>query len=209
MLLIKCLPLKSSKNVTFNMHSMNYVFFNCHINIQILLHSFMFSICQPKLFLFLNSNEQQNVLIDFIILNFSAKQGDLQLALELEGCLEEIQAQHVTKQLLEAVAFLHDNKIVHLDIKVLPNKIVYHQSFRFFLIQPQNILLMEKWPSTQIKLCDFGLSRVLTNQRLLEMSGTTDFLGMFISFFSSLSLSLSFDSCVFIFKHPKSLITNH
>ncbi|UJR33357.1 hypothetical protein I4U23_020805 [Adineta vaga] len=87
-----------------------------------------------------------------------AKQGDLQLALELEGCLEEIQAIHVTKQVLEAVAFLHDNKIVHLDIK------------------PQNILLMEKWPSTQIKLCDFGLSRVLTNQRLLEMSGTTDFL---------------------------------
>jgi serine/threonine kinase 17 len=38
---------------------------------------------------------------------------------------------------------------------------------------------MEKWPSTQIKLCDFGLSRVLTNQRLLEMSGTTDFLGNF------------------------------
>ncbi|CAF0740985.1 unnamed protein product [Rotaria sp. Silwood1] len=87
-----------------------------------------------------------------------AKQGDLQLALELEGCLEEIQAIHVTKQVLDAVAFLHDNKIVHLDIK------------------PQNILLMEKWPSTQIKLCDFGLSRVLTNQRLLEMSGTTDFL---------------------------------
>jgi len=42
---------------------------------------------------------------------------------------------------------------------------------------------MEKWPSTQIKLCDFGLSRVLTNQRLLEMSGTTDFLGKKICFF--------------------------
>jgi serine/threonine protein kinase len=38
---------------------------------------------------------------------------------------------------------------------------------------------MEKWPSTHVKLCDFGLSRVLTNQRLLEMSGTTDFLGKF------------------------------
>jgi len=87
-----------------------------------------------------------------------AKQGDLQLALELEGSLEESQAIHITKQVLEAVAFLHENKVVHLDIK------------------PQNILLMEKWPSREIKLCDFGLSRVLTNQCLLEMSGTTDFL---------------------------------
>jgi serine/threonine kinase 17 len=42
---------------------------------------------------------------------------------------------------------------------------------------------MEKWPSTQIKLCDFGLSRVLTNQCLLEMSGTTDFLGKFLILF--------------------------
>ena len=50
---------------------------------------------------------------------FSAKQGDLQLALELEGCLEELQAIHVTKQVLQAVAFLHDNNIVHLDIKVI------------------------------------------------------------------------------------------
>jgi len=49
---------------------------------------------------------------------FSAKQGDLQLALELEGCLEESQAMHVTKQVLEAVVFLHENKVVHLDIKV-------------------------------------------------------------------------------------------
>jgi hypothetical protein len=50
---------------------------------------------------------------------------------------------------------------------------------------------MEKWPSTQIKLCDFGLSRVLTNQRLLEMSGTTDFLGK-LFFKYQLSISLTF-----------------
>ncbi len=49
---------------------------------------------------------------------------------------------------------------------------------------------MEKWPSTQIKLCDFGLSRVLTNQCLLEMSGTTDFLGKISSYIISLSLSV-------------------
>ena len=48
----------------------------------------------------------------------SAKQGDLQYALELEGCLDESQAIHVSKQVLEAVTFLHENKVVHLDIKV-------------------------------------------------------------------------------------------
>jgi hypothetical protein len=46
---------------------------------------------------------------------------------------------------------------------------------------------MEKWPSTQIKLCDFGLSRVLTSQYLLEMSGTTDFLGKFFILFVDFS----------------------
>lgn len=62
----------------------------------------------------------------------SAKQGDLQLALELEGSLEEIQAIHVTKQVLDAVAFLHDNKIVHLDIKVIEHKSII-KTMKFFL----------------------------------------------------------------------------
>ena len=53
---------------------------------------------------------------------------------------------------------------------------------------------MEKWPSTLIKLCDFGLSRVLTNQRLLEMSGTTDFLGRFSRHQSILDRLLSFEA---------------
>ncbi|CAF4372793.1 unnamed protein product, partial [Rotaria magnacalcarata] len=87
-----------------------------------------------------------------------AQKGDLQIVLELEGRLEESKAIKITKQVLEAVAFLHDNKVVHLDIK------------------PKNILLVNKWSSTQIKLCDFGLSCILTNQYLLDMSGTTDFL---------------------------------
>jgi hypothetical protein len=64
---------------------------------------------------------------------------------------------------------------------------------------------MEKWPSTQIKLCDFGLSRVLTNQRLLEMSGTTDFLGK-----KKHNRSFSFYYYYnFYFKHLKLSIMNH
>jgi len=64
-------------------------------------------------------NHERNQFKPFLLCISSAKQGDLQLALELEGCLEEIQAVYVTKQILDAVAFLHDNKIVHLDIKVI------------------------------------------------------------------------------------------
>ncbi len=104
------------------MHSMNYAYFNYLINIQILFHFIKYLIYQAKRFLFLNSKEKNFEKSNNFFSNaffFSAKQGDLQLALELEGCLEEIQAIHVTKQVLEAVAFLHDNKIVHLDIKVI------------------------------------------------------------------------------------------
>ncbi len=101
------------------MHSMNYAYFNYLINIQILFHFIKYLIYQLKRFLFLNSKSTKSIEMKKMFFFFSAKQGDLQLALELEGCLEEIQAIHVTKQVLEAVAFLHDNKIVHLDIKVI------------------------------------------------------------------------------------------
>jgi serine/threonine protein kinase len=102
------------------MHLMNYVYFNYHINIRILYHFIKYLIYQVKRFLFLNSKLKKisKISNEFCFV-YSAKQGDLQLALELEGCLEEIQAIHVTKQILDAVAFLHDNKIVHLDIKVI------------------------------------------------------------------------------------------
>lgn len=73
-----------------------------------------------KPYLFSNSNFKLiHDQFTFTYLVFSAKQGDLQLALDLEGCLTEPQAIHVTQQVLEAVVFLHENKVVHLDIKVL------------------------------------------------------------------------------------------
>lgn len=47
------------------------------------------------------------------------------------------------KQILEGVAFLHNKNIAHLDLK------------------PQNLLLSVKDSCDDIKLCDFGISKVL------------------------------------------------
>ena len=99
---------------------MNYASFNYRINNRTLFRSIKSLIYHLKRFLFSNSRKKPRLKSKFYSLRLisSAKQGDLQLALELEGCLDENQAIHVTRQVLEAVAFLHDNKIVHLDIKV-------------------------------------------------------------------------------------------
>ena len=63
----------------------------------------------------------------------------------LPGRLEELDAKKITKQLLEAVAYCHEQKIAHLDIK------------------PENIMLANEWkndgdPFPDIKLIDFGLA---------------------------------------------------
>lgn len=47
------------------------------------------------------------------------------------------------KQILEGVAYLHDKNIAHLDLK------------------PQNLLLSVEDCCDDIKLCDFGISKVL------------------------------------------------
>ena len=63
-----------------------------------------------------------------------------------DGCLDEIDAAMITKQLLEAVAYLHRNGIVHRDIK------------------PENLLFVQDkndvdGDDLEVKLIDFGLAR--------------------------------------------------
>lgn len=54
-----------------------------------------------------------------------------------------MEAKRAMKQILDGLAFLHDRNIAHLDLK------------------PQNLLLAEKDSCDDIKLCDFGISKVL------------------------------------------------
>ena len=59
------------------------------------------------------------------------------------GRYTEEDARYFTFKLLNAVLYLHDRKIVHRDLK------------------PENILLASDAPGAELKLTDFGLSRIV------------------------------------------------
>lgn len=71
--------------------------------------------------------------------------GDLQGYMQAHGTLPEDSAKAMTKQILDALHYLHQRNITHRDIK------------------PDNILLCSENPFN-VKLTDFGLSKVVKNQ---------------------------------------------
>lgn len=71
--------------------------------------------------------------------------------------LTEIEAIDFTKQVLEAVHYLHDNHIVHLDIK------------------PENIVLKDR-AQKKVKLIDFGLAKIIPPGEIVRaIMGTPEF----------------------------------
>ncbi|XP_054288240.1 death-associated protein kinase related-like [Macrosteles quadrilineatus] len=100
-----------------------------------------------------------------------AKGGELQRVVEAEDGLEEVHAVRVMKHILEALVFLHSRNIAHLDLK------------------PQNILLSTEHPDSDIKLCDFGISRIVQNGvDVKEILGTPDYVAPEILKFDPISL---------------------
>ncbi|KAF1385203.1 hypothetical protein PFLUV_G00105290 [Perca fluviatilis] len=75
---------------------------------------------------------------------------DIALVLELvtggELFDSERDAAHVIKQILEAVAYLHDNGVVHRDLK------------------PENLLYADLSLDAPLKIADFGLSKIIDDQ---------------------------------------------
>ncbi|XP_063445147.1 testis-specific serine/threonine-protein kinase 2-like [Mytilus trossulus] len=76
-----------------------------------------------------------------------APNGDLTTFINKLGCLGEADARRLFKQLLDIVAYLHENKICHRDIKC------------------DNILLDRCF---NVKLADFGFARTMPSDTLLE-----------------------------------------
>lgn len=65
---------------------------------------------------------------------------------------DELDARHITRQIFEGIAYLHDHDIIHRDLK------------------PENILLREKEEPSEIVISDFGLSKFIPEDGHLLMT---------------------------------------
>ncbi|XP_077296970.1 death-associated protein kinase related isoform X2 [Arctopsyche grandis] len=98
--------------------------------------------------------------------------GELQRVLDDEECLAERQARHVMRQILEGLSHLHARNLAHLDLK------------------PQNLLLTADFPEGEVKLCDFGISRLIESDvEVREILGTPDYVAPEILAYNPISLA--------------------
>ncbi|XP_028290286.1 serine/threonine-protein kinase 17A [Gouania willdenowi] len=93
-----------------------------------------------------------------LVLEFAAGGEIFNQCVSEDEAFSEEDVKRLMRQILEGVTFLHQNNVVHLDLK------------------PQNILLTSSSPIGDIKIVDFGLSRMISsNQELREIMGTPEY----------------------------------
>lgn len=95
-----------------------------------------------------------------LILEYAAGGEIFDHCVGVKDTFSENTSRRLMRQILDAVHFLHDNDIVHLDLK------------------PQNILLSKDGtdPESAIKLVDFGLSKYIADGlEIREILGTPDY----------------------------------
>ncbi|XP_063670244.1 serine/threonine-protein kinase 17A isoform X2 [Pan troglodytes] len=110
----------------------------------------------------INLHEVYETASEMILVLEYAAGGEIfdQCVADREEAFKEKDVQRLMRQILEGVHFLHTRDVVHLDLK------------------PQNILLTSESPLGDIKIVDFGLSRILKNsEELREIMGTPEYVG--------------------------------
>ncbi|KAG0334665.1 hypothetical protein BG000_008135 [Podila horticola] len=98
-------------------------------------------------------NEQSHY---YIVMEY-ASGGELFDVVKNRSRFSESEARHVFKQVLSGVKYLHDRGIVHRDLK------------------PENILVSDK-ASLTIKISDFGLAKMISNNALNTTCGTASYI---------------------------------
>ncbi|XP_043271392.1 serine/threonine-protein kinase GIN4-like [Venturia canescens] len=109
---------------------------------------------------------------EIILVMEFAPGGDLQTLIDGDLVPLEGDVVHFVKQLVEGLAYLHERNIAHLDIK------------------PQNLVMMGSFPESEVKLCDFEISRViLEGTEVREILGTPDYVAPEILHYEPITLA--------------------
>lgn len=98
--------------------------------------------------------------------------GELQMLLDRDEVPSERQVVRLMRQILDGLIYLHSIDVAHLDIK------------------PQNLVLTGKFPDCDVKLCDFGISRYLSQGAdIREILGTPDYVAPEVLNYEPISLA--------------------
>lgn len=98
--------------------------------------------------------------------------GELQMLLDRDEVPSERQVVRLMRQILDGLIYLHSIDVAHLDIK------------------PQNLVLTGEFPDCDVKLCDFGISRYLSQGAdIREILGTPDYVAPEVLNYESISLA--------------------
>ncbi|KAJ7681970.1 hypothetical protein DFH06DRAFT_1075569 [Mycena polygramma] len=109
------------------------------------------SICQLRE-VFWNANGSIDLVLELV------EGGDLLDLILIKGGLSEAMSKHITYQLCQALAYIHQKGITHRDLK------------------PENVLLTKDNPPI-VKVADFGLAKVVSSLTMLRtMCGTPSYL---------------------------------
>ncbi|XP_058839597.1 serine/threonine-protein kinase 17A, partial [Topomyia yanbarensis] len=97
--------------------------------------------------------------------------GELQTLIDSKGQLSETKTRTCMREILRALHHLHKQSIAHLDLK------------------PQNILLSGNDVEDGLKLCDFGIARIVEDTgKIYEILGTPDYVAPEVLHYEPLSL---------------------
>lgn len=109
---------------------------------------------------------------EMILLLELASAGELQMLLDKDEVPEERQVKRLMHQILDGLVFLHSINVAHLDIK------------------PQNLVLMSEFPHGEVKLCDLGISRYISQGAdIRDILGTPDYVAPEVLNYEPISLA--------------------
>ncbi|XP_066998168.2 uncharacterized protein [Anabrus simplex] len=109
---------------------------------------------------------------EMILLLELAPGGELQMLLDRDEVPEEREVRRLMRQILAGLIDLHSINVAHLDIK------------------PQNLVLTGKFPFCEVKLCDLGISRYISEATdIRDILGTPDYVAPEVLNYEPISLA--------------------